>query len=125
MERFTISLDAELARAFDEFIRVRGYSNRSEAVRDMLRSMSTITMNATWPSASPNSSTIITIWLFRRCTPISIATSAWKAFSCVEIWQVRAFADALVAQCGVRHGQLNLITSDAVRPAYRYIGRKP
>lgn len=37
MERMTISLDESLARAFDTLIRARGYANRSEAVRDMLR----------------------------------------------------------------------------------------
>ena len=38
MERFTISLDESLAAAFDELIKERGYANRSEAVRDVLRS---------------------------------------------------------------------------------------
>ncbi len=38
MERFTISLDAELAREFDRLIAERGYGNRSEAVRDLIRS---------------------------------------------------------------------------------------
>ena len=37
MERFTISLDESLARQFDELISARGYSNRSEAVRDLIR----------------------------------------------------------------------------------------
>lgn len=37
MERFTISLDEPLAREFDDLIHRRGYANRSEAVRDMLR----------------------------------------------------------------------------------------
>ncbi|WP_295540704.1 nickel-responsive transcriptional regulator NikR, partial [uncultured Pseudacidovorax sp.] len=37
MERFTISLDDELARQFDEFITAKGYGNRSEAVRDLIR----------------------------------------------------------------------------------------
>src|ERR1017187_1365023 len=37
MERFTISLDEHLATEFDKLIRERGYQNRSEAVRDMLR----------------------------------------------------------------------------------------
>jgi nickel-responsive transcriptional regulator NikR len=37
MERFTISLDEKLASEFDRLIRERGYLNRSEAVRDMLR----------------------------------------------------------------------------------------
>lgn len=37
MQRFTISLDSELAEEFDQLIRDRGYVNRSEAVRDLLR----------------------------------------------------------------------------------------
>jgi CopG family nickel-responsive transcriptional regulator len=37
MERFSISLDESLALEFDTLIRARGYANRSEAVRDMLR----------------------------------------------------------------------------------------
>ncbi|TRZ56225.1 MAG: nickel-responsive transcriptional regulator NikR, partial [Rhodocyclaceae bacterium] len=37
MERFTISLDDDLARELDNLIAARGYSNRSEAVRDLLR----------------------------------------------------------------------------------------
>ena len=37
MERFTISLDDELAGEFDRLIAARGYGNRSEAVRDILR----------------------------------------------------------------------------------------
>ena len=37
MDRFTISLDATLATQFDELIAARGYSNRSEAVRDLIR----------------------------------------------------------------------------------------
>ena len=37
MERFTISLDENLAAAFDALIKERGYDTRSEAVRDILR----------------------------------------------------------------------------------------
>ena len=37
MERITISLDADLAAEFDRLIAERGYQNRSEAVRDLLR----------------------------------------------------------------------------------------
>ena len=37
MERFTISLDADLAKEFDRLIAERGYGNRSEAVRDIIR----------------------------------------------------------------------------------------
>ena len=37
MDRFTISLNEDLAKQFDELISQKGYQNRSEAVRDMLR----------------------------------------------------------------------------------------
>jgi CopG family transcriptional regulator, nickel-responsive regulator len=37
MQRFTISLDDALAVQFDALIVSRGYSNRSKAVRDLLR----------------------------------------------------------------------------------------
>jgi len=37
MQRFTISLQNELAEQFDTWIAQRGYETRSEAVRDMLR----------------------------------------------------------------------------------------
>jgi len=37
MDRFTISLNEDLADQYDELIRQKGYQNRSEAIRDMLR----------------------------------------------------------------------------------------
>jgi len=37
MQRFTISLDDDLAHTFDQLIAERGYVNRSEAVRDLIR----------------------------------------------------------------------------------------
>lgn len=37
MQRFTISLDDELAVQFDALIAAKGYVNRSEAVRDLIR----------------------------------------------------------------------------------------
>ena len=37
MDRFTISLDESLASQFDQLIAERGYNNRSEAVRDLIR----------------------------------------------------------------------------------------
>jgi CopG family nickel-responsive transcriptional regulator len=37
MDRITISMDDTLAHQFHEFIRNHGYSNRSEAIRDLIR----------------------------------------------------------------------------------------
>ena len=39
VDRFTVSLDTELLAAFDRHIADRGYSNRSEAIRDMIRDL--------------------------------------------------------------------------------------
>ena len=35
--RYGVSLEPELLRRFDKIIRKRGYSNRSEAIRDLIR----------------------------------------------------------------------------------------
>lgn len=37
MQRVTISLDNELATAFDALVKARGYTSRSEAMRDLAR----------------------------------------------------------------------------------------
>lgn len=37
MERFSISMEEELLSKFDAHLDARGYSNRSEAVRDLVR----------------------------------------------------------------------------------------
>jgi len=37
MDRLTISLDTDLANQFDEYLKEQGYSNRSEAMRDLIR----------------------------------------------------------------------------------------
>lgn len=47
MQRLTFSLDDELARQFDDFITARGYVNRSEAVRDLIRArIGSVTLEA-------------------------------------------------------------------------------
>lgn len=37
MQRLTITLDDDIAQALDAFMVAQGYSNRSEAIRDLLR----------------------------------------------------------------------------------------
>lgn len=36
-DRFSVSLDTELLAAFDHYIGSKGYENRSEAIRDLIR----------------------------------------------------------------------------------------
>ncbi len=39
VDRFSVSLDTELLAAFDRHIAKRGYENRSEAIRDLIRDL--------------------------------------------------------------------------------------
>ena len=43
VDRFTVSLDTELLAAFDHHIAAKGYENRSEAIRDLIRDLLTAT----------------------------------------------------------------------------------
>lgn len=57
MQRFTISLDEALALQFDALIAAKGYINRSEAVRDLIRSQ----MDATHLKAAKSRWCVATI----------------------------------------------------------------
>jgi CopG family nickel-responsive transcriptional regulator len=133
MERFTISLDEKLASEFDRLIRERGYLNRSEAVRDMLRgkldSMRLQEQQAPFCVAS-----LSYVYnhherdLAERLTGLQhdhhdlVVASTHVHLdheNCLETVMlrgktevVRRFADALIAERGVRHGQINLVPVD-------------
>ena len=130
MERFTISLDADLAAEFDTLIKARGYSNRSEAVRDMLRSQleSFRRERGEARHCVANLSYVYNHHerdLAKRLTQLqhdhhNLSVSAMHAHldheHCIESLilrglsaEVRDFSDILIAQRGVRHGQLNMI----------------
>lgn len=144
MERFTISLDTELAKEFDALIAARGYGNRSEAVRDILRAQ----LEA-WrqtrdeaPHCVANLSYVYNHHereLAERLMALQhnhhdLTVSTLHAHldheNCIEsailrgpTAEVRRFAEALMAERGVRHGQLNLV---AVEVGQRHThGYKP
>lgn len=133
VERFTISLDEDLARAFDALIAARGYSNRSEAVRDILRAQ--LEQNRLAREEAPHCIANLSYVynhhereLAERVThdqhehhDLCVATlhAHLDHDNCMEsvilrgpTAQVRAFAEALIAKPGVRHGALNLVTAD-------------
>lgn len=133
MERFTISLDEELARDFDTLIAARGYLNRSEAVRDMLRrelESSRIARSETRHCVA-NLSYIYNHHereLAERLTHLqhdhhNLTVSTMHAHldheHCIEsvilhgpMAEVRQFAETLMAERGVRHGALNVVSVD-------------
>lgn len=130
MERFTISLDGSLATEFDELIAERGYGNRSEAVRDILRAYLDRRREERDADAhcEANLSYVYNHHereLAERLTTLQhahhdLTVSTMHAHldhdHCIEsvilegpARAVRRFADAISAERGVRHGQLNLI----------------
>ncbi len=134
MERFTISLDEKLAQEFDALIEARGYGNRSEAVRDILRGALEkfrLTRDEA-PHCIANLSYVYNHHereLAERLTSLQhdhhdLCISTMHAHldhdNCIEsvilrgpTAAVKRFADAISAERGVRHGQLNLITASA------------
>lgn len=133
MERFTISLGKDLAEAFDAWIAERGYTTRSEAVRDLLRSH----LQARAGQGDPKGHCIASLSyvynhhereLCERLTrlqhdhhelTISTTHAHLDHDECIENLilkgrtdAVRRFADLIIAERGVRHGQLNLVSVD-------------
>lgn len=139
MERITISLDRALAEAFDRLIRGRGYANRSEAIRDILRRE--LEAERLAREEAPHCVASLSYvynhherQLAERLTEqqhhahdlvVSTLHVHLDHDHCLETVvlrgateEVRRFADRLTAERGVRHGQLNLIPvdSEAVLP---------
>lgn len=136
MDRFTISLDSELARQFDELIKARGYGTRSEAVRDMLRGQ--IAAHGSESNEAPYcvanvsyvynhherdlAERLAQMQHDRHNLTVSTMRAHLDHHHCMETVilrgptaQVRDFANALIAERGVRHGQLNLVSAEVDR----------
>lgn len=143
MERITISLDEDLAREFDRLIEQRGYSNRSEAVRDLLRRH----IEESRQQSGEGRHCVATLSyvynhhereLAERLTELQhghhdLTVATMHAHldhdNCLEsvilkgpTAAVRGFADALTAERGVRHGSLNVVSVevDQGRHAHGY-----
>jgi CopG family nickel-responsive transcriptional regulator len=145
MDRFTISLEPALAEDFDRLIVSRGYTNRSEAVRDMLRAA--VEQHRQGHEDGHCVASLSYVYghhereLAERLTALQhehhdlcVATTHVHLDheDCLESLMlrgataaVRRFADALIAQRGVRHGQLNLITVEVTAQGRRYVHADP
>jgi CopG family nickel-responsive transcriptional regulator len=133
MDRFTVSLDAELAVEFDTLIKARGYNNRSEAIRDMLRGQIE-SYRRERNEAQYCVANLSYVYnhrerdLAERLARVQhehhdLAVSTMHAHldheHCIETVilrgataEVRELANALIAERGVRHGQLNLVSAE-------------
>lgn len=140
MQRVTITLDDDLVAEIDAFMLARGYSNRSEAMRDLTRAGLT-EMQAGSEAGGPCVGALVYVFdherreLARRLTSVhhhhhglSLATTHVHLDddTCLEVAllrgdadEVRHLADHVIAERGVRHGRLVIVPTepgDAARP---------
>lgn len=139
MQRITISIDDELAAAFDRFIEQRGYDNRSEAVRDLIRDRLDDASEANSSLGHCVASLSYVYDHHERALAERLAAAQHAHHdltiasmhvhldhhNCLEtvILQgaraaVRDFAAQLTAAPGVRHGALNLVGVEVDRPTH-------
>ena len=130
MQRVTISLDDDLARAFDELMRRRGYASRSEAMRDLLRrelgedelasgaaGQCVAVMSYLYDHHERQLSNRLTrlqhdhhdLVISMMHAHISHDDCIETAFLRGETVAVTDFAQTVIAETGVRHGRVQLI----------------
>mgnify|MGYP003585831081 FL=1 len=145
MQRFTISLDDDLAEQFDALIAAKGYVNRSEAVRDLIRSRlgssspdaQSMDVKAKWCVANVSyvydhhdqtvTMRVLDLQHQHHDLVMSSVRTHLDHHHCIEttvlrggVKQVRALADQLVALKGVRHGQVHLVLLDSDHKQHRH-----
>ena len=127
MQHVTITIDDELVSELDRFITVRGYANRSEAIRDLTRSG---LRQAAAETGGARSCLAALVYLYDHETrelPKRLARDFHEHHaiaqatlhvhvdheSCMEITvlkgrgtDVQKLADRIIAQRGVRHGRV-------------------
>jgi len=131
MERLTISLNEELAEQFDAFIRDKGYTNRSEAMRDLIRERLEQERLRSPVAEGHCVASLTYIYNHHQLDlagrlaashhehhDLTLATQHVHLDhdNCLEtvllrgpVKTVRAFADGVIAERGVRHGKLHMI----------------
>jgi len=126
LTRFGVSLPSELISAFDESIKRRGYANRSEAIRDMMRDR---LVEEEWESYDGDVVATVTIVYDHETRELSSALNHIQhhfhstvictthvhmdEHNCLEVVvlkgradAVRKIADRLISTKGVKHGRL-------------------
>ncbi len=141
MERVTISLEADLLAEFDAYIAKRGYENRSEAIRDLVRrGLDETRLEGTESSHAVGCLSYVynhhQRHLAERLTQaqhdnhdfvLSNLHVHLDHENCLEVvlmrghtGELRSFAAHTMAETGVRNGQLHLIAADIVDDRHRH-----
>jgi CopG family transcriptional regulator, nickel-responsive regulator len=127
--RTGVSLEQELLNQFDESIRERGYQNRSEAIRDLIRDhlvsreanknkVVAGTLTIVYDHHRPNLTEKLVEVQHHAGSRVLAATHVHlDHHNCLEVvimkgrsGSIRAIADAILSLQGVKHGQL-VVTS--------------
>ena len=133
LSRIGVAIDSELLDKFDKLIEGRGYTNRSEAFRDLIRSE---LIEQSWQDpGTPVVGTVTLVYnhhvrmLSDKLT--SVQHDHFHAVlstlhvhldhdNCLEVLvvrgaarDVRAIADALISTKGVKHGRLTITSTGA------------
>jgi len=144
LSRIGIALDSDLLKRFDRSIRHRGYTNRSEAFRDLIRDRL-----VTEQTAAPTATVVGTITLIydhhasgisEKLTELQhahheLVVSTSHAHldheSCLEVLivhgksaTVEQFADRLIGLKGVQHGRLVMtVPAHAIEHSHEHPGK--
>ena len=130
-QRITISLDEDQAAKFDQLIAERGYENRSEAFRDLIRAAEASQTLSDPPSGATCVAVVSYVYNHHE-RQLSMREHGDLVISqmhahlghedCMEavflkgtVAEVRAFADKLIAEPGIRHGSINIIPAHVHR----------
>jgi CopG family nickel-responsive transcriptional regulator len=128
--RTGLSLEKELLEKFDAVIRHKGYQNRSEAIRDLIREhlvqtaadenkviVGTLTM--VYDHHQPNLAAKLIEAQHEAASKVLAATHVHlDHYHCLEVvilkgrsGEVRSLADRILSLRGVKHGQLTVTTT--------------
>ena len=129
--RFGISLDEKLLESYDRHIEAKGYMNRSEAIRDLIRSA---LVEEKWDGGDAEMVGTVTLVYNHHVRDLSDKLTEHQhahhdrvisalhvhldAHNCLEVLVVRGpavevkrIADELIGVKGVKHGQLVMTTT--------------
>lgn len=132
LDRFGVSMNSKLLESFDNLITKKGYSNRSEAIRDIVRDY---IVDSEWSSLDDKevvgtvtivynhhvhelSDELIDLQHHNHSSIISTLHVHLDEHNCLEIMilkgsvdDVRAIADKIISTKGVKHGKLVCTTT--------------
>jgi CopG family nickel-responsive transcriptional regulator len=129
--RFGVSIDDQLIKKFDALLARKGYTTRSEAIRDMIRD---VLVEQEWETGEQETVGTITLVYNHHTRELDHALTDMQhksfhqiisalhvhldAHNCLEVLvvkgksqDIRKIADRLIGTKGVKHGKLTMTTT--------------